>query len=372
MNATLTGQEIIRAFESWSPKSLAYDWDNVGLQVGTLNKPVETVMVTLDVLENVVDEAIEKNVDLIIAHHPLLFVKLKQINFDTPKGRIVRKLIQHDITVYAAHTNLDVAKGGVNDVMAELLGLRHTKVLIPHTKDELVKLVVFVPEGNAESLRDAISEAGAGYIGNYSHCTYELSGRGTFMPREGTDPHIGEQNKLEKVDEKRIETIVPKSKLDSVLQAMHSTHPYEEVAYDLYPLINEGEILGVGRVGDLEEAMTLKELNELVKEKYQVPALRFAGDPSKKVKRVAILGGSGEDYIHQAKKSGADVYITGDMTFHITQDAEAMGLAIIDPGHYTEKVIVPKIASYIEEHCNTNHQLTVLQSDSHTEPFIFD
>lgn len=371
MNSTVTGQDIIRTFEHWSPKSLAYEWDNVGLQVGTLNKPVHTVMVTLDVLENVVDEAIEKNVDLIIAHHPLLFVKLKQINFDTPKGRIVRKLIKHDITVYAAHTNLDIAKGGVNDVMADLLGLKDRKVLIPRSTDELVKLTVFVPEENAESLREAISEAGAGHIGNYSHCTYQLSGQGTFMPREGTNPHIGEHNKLEKVDEIRIETIVPKSKLGVVLQAMNRAHPYEEVAYDLYPLENEGETQGVGRVGDLESSMTLGELKEWVKEKYQVPALRFTGDPSTKVKRVAVLGGSGEDYIHQAKRSGADVYITGDMTFHVTQDAWAMGLAVIDPGHYTEKVIVPKVASFLEEHCNEGQKLKILQSGSHTEPFRF-
>ncbi|MCA0970058.1 Nif3-like dinuclear metal center hexameric protein [Halobacillus litoralis] len=371
MNKTITGVDIIRAFEEWSPKSLAYDWDNVGLQVGTLNKPVQKVMVTLDVLENVVDEAIEKGVDLIIAHHPLLFIKLKQINFDTPKGRIVKKLIQHDITVYAAHTNLDAAKGGVNDVMADLIGLTHTQPLVSSGSDNLVKLTVFVPEGNADDLRNALSEAGAGFIGNYSHCTYQLSGQGTFKPLEGTNPHIGEQDKLEVVDEKRIETIVPKSKLAAVLKSMHASHPYEEVAYDLYPLLNEGEAIGVGRVGDLESSMSLGELKEWVKEKFDVPAVRFTGDPDKKVKRVAVLGGSGEDYIHQAKRSGADVYITGDMTFHIAQDAQAMGLALIDSGHYSEKVIVPKLASFLEETCNPDNQLTIIQSASHTEPFTF-
>ena len=371
MSSSMTAKDIIQTFEKWSPKHLAYDWDNVGLQVGSLNKPVNKVMVALDVLENVVDEAIEKQVDLIIAHHPLLFVKLKQINLDSPKGRIVKKLIQHDITVYAAHTNLDVAKGGVNDVMAERIGLKQTKPLIPHTQDDLIKLVVFVPDHHADQLRDAISEAGAGHIGNYSHCTYQVSGEGTFMPEKGTSPYIGEQEKLERVEEKRVETIVPKSRLSSVLQAMQDAHPYEEVAYDLYPLVNEGEPLGVGRVGVLEQPMKLGELNEFVKLQYDVPALRFTGDPEKKIKKVALLGGSGEDYIHQAKRSGADVYITGDMTFHMAQDADAMGLALIDPGHYVEKVICPTIAEYLEKNCNQTQSLSILLSESYTEPFTF-
>ncbi|KHE70417.1 Nif3-like dinuclear metal center hexameric protein [Halobacillus sp. BBL2006] len=366
-----TAQEIIRQFEKWSPKHLAFEWDNVGLQVGTLNKPVRNVMVTLDVLENVVDEAIEKNVDLIIAHHPLLFVKLSEINFDTPKGRVIRKLIQHDITVYAAHTNLDVAQGGVNDVMAEALDLVDVKPLLSSHQDELVKLTVFVPEDHANSVRNAISEAGAGHIGNYSHCTYQISGEGTFQPLDGTDPYIGSIGKLEIVKEKRIETIVPKSKLTAVLKAMEHAHPYEEVAYDLYPLLNEGETLGAGRIGRLHEAVTLKELCQVVKEKYQVPSLRFVGDEFKKVSQVALLGGSGEKYIHQAKRMGADVYITGDLSFHLAQDAKEMGLDLIDPGHHVEKIVCPKVKKYLEDTCNQDKDLNILISEADTELFNF-
>ncbi|SFJ20109.1 dinuclear metal center protein, YbgI/SA1388 family [Halobacillus dabanensis] len=369
MNETMTAQEVINQFEKWAPKHFAYDWDNVGLQVGTLHKPVHTIMVTLDVLENVVDEAIEKGVDLIIAHHPLLFVKLSQINLDTPKGRVVQKLIKHDITVYAAHTNLDVAAGGVNDVMADLLGVKQTKPLIETEKDSLVKLTVFVPESHANELREAISEAGAGHIGNYSHCTYQLSGQGTFKPESGTDPYIGEQGKMEYVDEKRIETIVPKTKLPAVLKAMEDTHPYEEVAYDLYPLLNEGEQMGVGRVGKLDEPVLLSTLVERVKKEYQVPHVRVSGNLDKKVKKVALLGGSGEKYIHAAKRSGADVYVTGDMTFHMTQDAAEMGLSVIDPGHHVEKVVCPKVKQYLEDHCNGVGNLNIIISESNTEPF---
>lgn len=367
----MTGKDVIHQFEKWSPKHLAYDWDNVGLQVGSLNRPVKNIMVTLDVLESVVDEAIEKNIDLIIAHHPLLFVKLNQINMDTPKGKVIQKLIKHDITVYAAHTNLDVAAGGVNDVMAEAIGLKNAVPLVPHSKDELVKLVVFVPEDHAEALRASISQAGAGHIGNYSHCTYQVSGQGTFQPEEGTNPYLGEKGKLEVVDEKRIETIVPQSKITQVLAAMSESHPYEEVAYDVYPLLNEGETLGVGRVGSLDASISLGELCDHIKNHYQVPSLRYTGDPSRKVKKVALLGGSGEKYIHAAKKSGADVYITGDMTFHMAQDADEMGLSLIDPGHHVEKLIVPRVKEYLEEHCNQKKQIKIFVSESNTEPFLF-
>ncbi|MGI8316120.1 Nif3-like dinuclear metal center hexameric protein [Halobacillus mangrovi] len=371
MTETKTAQEVIREFEKWSPKHLAFDWDNVGLQIGTLNKPIENVMVTLDVLENVVDEAIEKNVDLIIAHHPVLFVKLSEINFDTPKGRVIRKLIQHDITVYAAHTNLDVAKGGVNDVMAEALNLENVKPLLSSQQDDLVKLTVFVPEEHADALRNAVSNAGAGHIGNYSHCTYQLSGEGTFKPLEGTNPYIGSKGELEMVKEKRIETIVPKSKLKDVLKAMEEAHPYEEVAYDLYPLLNEGETLGAGRIGRLPEPVSLEELCRLVKEKYSVPTVRFVGENTKPVKKVALLGGSGEKFIHQAKRSGADVYITGDLTFHLAQDAKEMGLSIIDPGHHVEKIICQKVKDYLEKHCNQDSRLNIMISEANTEPFEF-
>ncbi|WP_226583090.1 Nif3-like dinuclear metal center hexameric protein [Halobacillus litoralis] len=365
----VTAQHIIKQFERWSPKNLAYDWDNVGLQVGTLNKPVENVMVTLDVLENVVDEAIEKQVDLIIAHHPLLFVKLNQINFDTPKGRVVRKLIKHDITVYAAHTNLDVAEGGVNDVMADILEVKNRKPLIETGKDELVKLTVFVPETHLEQVRESIGHAGAGYIGNYSHCTFQVSGEGTFKPQEGTTPYIGKQGELEQVDEKRVETIVPKSKLSAVLKAMEDSHPYEEVAYDLYPLLNEGQSLGVGRVGRLEQPIRLRDFVEKVKVGFDVPNLRVSGDLEKNIQTVALLGGSGEKYIHKAKASGADVYITGDMTFHMTQDAMEMGLAVIDPGHHVEKVVCSKVKQYLEEHCIGEGKLNIIISEVNTEPF---
>lgn len=371
MNATMTAQQIIKRLEEWSPKTLAYDWDNVGLQVGSLNKPVRNVMVTLDVLENVVDEAVEKNVDLIIAHHPLLFVKLHQINFDTPKGRVVRKLIQHDITVYAAHTNLDIASGGVNDVMADALGLKDTRPLMETGKEELVKLVVFVPETHASNVQAALGYAGAGHIGNYSHCSYQSKGHGAFLPLEGTDPYLGESGKLETVDEVRLETIVEKRKLKDVLRSMEEAHPYEEVAYDIYPLLNEGASYGLGRIGELDAPEALELFAEKVKVAYEIPALRVTGRMDKQVKKVAVLGGSGEKYIHAAKRMGADVYITGDMTLHAAQDALEIGLAVIDPGHHVEKLICPVIKDFLEQECNKDERMNIMVSEAVTEPFTF-
>ncbi|MFD2925993.1 Nif3-like dinuclear metal center hexameric protein [Halobacillus naozhouensis] len=369
MTSTIKAKGVIQQLDEISPKHYAFDWDNVGLQVGSLHKPVSKVMITLDVLENVVDEAIEKNVDLIIAHHPLLFVSLKQINTDTPKGRVISKLLQHDITVYAAHTDLDVAAGGVNDVMADLLELEDLVPMIETGQDDLVKLAVFVPEDYADTLRNAISEAGAGHLGAYSHCTFQSKGQGTFIPLEGTDPFIGKQGELERVDEYRLETIFPKSRLSAVLDAMNHAHPYEEAAYDLYPVLNNGEKRGVGRVGTLSKELTLSELCHVVKQQYDIPALRYVGNPDQLIKTVAILGGSGEKYIHDAKKTGADVYITGDLSFHLAQDAEQMGLALIDPGHHVEKVVAPKLQELLQEKCGP--EVTFVVSSSQTEPFRF-
>src|SRR5690625_3466285 len=211
MKGQLNNSAIFQALEKWAPKHLAYEWDNVGLQIGSYNRPVKNVMITLDVLESVVDEAIEKNIDLIIAHHPLLFKPVNEINYDTPIGRIIYKLIKNEITVYATHTNLDIAPGGVNDMLCDQLNIEKRDYIVHKETDKLYKLVVFVPIKYADDVRNAISEAGAGYIGNYSHCTFQTIGKGTFKPREGTNPFIGESDKLEFVDEIKIETIVQES-----------------------------------------------------------------------------------------------------------------------------------------------------------------
>lgn len=367
----MNGYEVIQVFEQFSPKSLAMEGDKIGLQVGSLNKPVTKVLVALDVLEEVVDEAIEKGVQLIIAHHPPIYRPMGKITPDNASGRIITKLIKHDIAVYAAHSNLDVAKGGVNDLLAEALGLCNTKVLAPTYEDKVVKLAVYVPEADAEKVREAIGNAGAGAIGDYSHCTFSVNGTGRFLPGEASNPHIGVQGRLEAVGEIRIETIFPKSLEKQVLTAMLKAHPYEEVAYDLYPLENKGEELGLGRIGTVNE-MSLREFAEHVKQALDVQTVRVVGNLEAKVKKVAVLGGDGGKYFPQAKFRGADVYITGDLYYHTAHDAWLAGLNMIDPGHNVEKVMKSGVAKIMKKRCEEKgFAVEFISSEVHTDPFVF-
>ncbi|MFC2948374.1 Nif3-like dinuclear metal center hexameric protein [Virgibacillus sediminis] len=360
--------DIFELIEKWTPKQLAYDWDNVGLQVGSPHKEVKKIMVTLDVLESVVDEAIEKGADLIIAHHPLLFKELKEIDTSTPKGRVVKKLIQHDISVYAAHTNLDAAHGGINDLLCEALSVHPDEVLVETGRQRYLKMAVYVPESHADDIRNAFHKAGAGHIGNYSHCTFQTHGVGTFKPLEGTNPYIGKHNELEFAKEMKIETIMPEEKTDQVIDAVIDAHPYEEPAYDIFPLENPGEAIGIGRVGNLASEMSLRELCAKVKDAFGLEGLRVTGDLNRKVKKAAVLGGSGEKYIHAAKQKGADVYITGDMTFHMAQDAMEMGLSVIDPGHHIEQIMKGAVKNYLDDELAN---IDVFISEKETEPFQF-
>lgn len=370
MEKPLKSSQIFNVIEKWAPLHLAYDWDNVGLQIGSYSQEVKKVMVTLDVIEAVVDEAISKDVDLIIAHHPLLFKPLRRLNVDDVKGKIIEKLIKQQISVYAAHTNLDIAKDGVNDMLCKQLDLKETYPLTDLHHEPLFKLTVFVPLTHIRQVQDALSEGGAGHIGDYSHCTFQTKGKGTFKPLEGTNPYIGTTNQLEEVDEIKIETIVKGQDLNRVLRLMIAAHPYEEVAYDIYPLENKASAsLGLGRIGKLNEPVTLEVFVHTVKEKLNVSHVRVTGNLEDKIEKVAVLGGSGEKYIHQAKRQGADVYITGDMTFHNAQDAMVSGLNVIDAGHYIEQIMKQEVARLLCNHFNG--QLEVIISETNTEPFRF-
>jgi len=367
----VNGHQIIQLFEKFSPKAYAVEGDKIGLQVGSLNKPVTRVMIALDVLDEVVDEAIEKEIDLIIAHHPPIFRPMKKVTDDQASGRLITKLIKHDIAVYAAHTNLDVAKGGVNDLLAEALGLQNTEVLVPTYEEKLLKLAVYVPEEAVDKVREALGNVGAGAVGNYSHCSFSVAGTGRFLPGESTTPHIGEQGKLEAVQEERIETVFPKRLEKKVLSTLFKVHPYEEVAYDLYHLENKGEELGLGRIGQVEE-MSLKEFAEHVKDVLNVQAVRVVGNLNDRVKKVAVLGGDGNKYYSHAKFRGADVYVTGDIYYHTAHDAMMDGLNMIDPGHNVEKVMKAGVANKLANMCKENgFEVEFISSEIHTDPFYF-
>ncbi|MBB6448849.1 dinuclear metal center YbgI/SA1388 family protein [Geomicrobium halophilum] len=372
MSTIPSANQVIKLLESWSPQRFAMESDRVGLMLGSLERPVKKVLVTLDVTEAVVQEAIEQDIDLIISHHPLLFKPLTEVDTDTAKGQVIQKCLQHEITVYAAHTNLDIAPGGVNDWIAEAIGLENTSVLVPQKTDALQKLVAFVPEENVEYVRKALGDAGAGHIGDYSHCTFNSDGTGTFIPGDGTDPHIGNRGEMTFVSEKKIETVVPDSKLAHVLNVLTDVHPYEEPAYDLYPLGLEGESIGLGRIGELPEGMPLETFAHALKDVFAVDGLRVSGDLGKTVKNVAVLGGAGEKYWPQALKAGADVYVTGDLTYHNAQDAQAEGLSLVDPGHHIEEIMKKSLASRLTNEADSaNVQVSFKASAVSTEPFRF-
>ncbi|WP_127533026.1 Nif3-like dinuclear metal center hexameric protein [Paenibacillus kobensis] len=366
------GQTVAQLMEQLAPKHYAVEGDKIGLQLGTLNKPIPKVLVALDVTDKVVDEAIQAGANLIVAHHAIIFRPIAKIDTSTPAGKLYEKLIKHDIAVYIAHTNLDVTDGGINDWMADLLGIvpeGRSSLEEVHT-DKLFKLVVFVPETHGERVQQAIWQAGAGTIGKYDCCSFVLEGTGTFRPGDGTNPFIGQQGKLEKVNEVRIETIVPHSIHRAVVQAMLKAHPYEEVAYDLYPVDLKGRSFGLGRVGKLEEPATLGELAERVKSVFEVPFVRVVGDLSAPVRKLAVLGGSGAKYVRNAKFAGADVMVTGDIDYHTAHDALADGMMIIDPGHNVEKIMKQRVADWLAAQLTERKSTTeVVASALSTEPF---
>nr|WP_154957779.1 Nif3-like dinuclear metal center hexameric protein [Paenibacillus xylanexedens] len=366
------GQTVIQCMEQLAPKHLAVPDDRIGLQLGSLQKDITHVLVALDVTSEVVDEAIRIGANLIIAHHAIIFRPVKSLSTDTPMGKLYEKLIKHDIAVYISHTNLDVAEGGINDWMAEALGIESKESLEDVHTDQLYKLAVFVPRTHHEQVLQAILEAGAGSIGQYNKCSFSTEGTGTFVPGEGTQPFIGSQGQLERVEEMRIETVVPQSLRSKVIQAMLKAHPYEEVAYDLYAMDLKGRTLGLGRLGPLGEPKTLGELVEVVKTQFNVSHVRVVGDLSKRIKKAAVLGGSGSRYVLTARFKGADVIVTGDIDYHTAHDALMAGMCIIDPGHNTEKIMKPKTADWLRGRlADQRYETQVTASEVDTEVFRF-
>ncbi|MFF5993764.1 Nif3-like dinuclear metal center hexameric protein [Lysinibacillus sp. KU-BSD001] len=370
---TANGNEIIQLFESWAPKKYAcMPNDPIGLAIGTLNKSISKVLVTLDVTDAVVDEAIANECELIIAHHPPIFFKLSHLRTDNPQGKLFEKCLKHDIAVYAAHTNLDVAPGGVNDLLADALGLENRQILEHTYSEQLMKLAVFTPKTHVDEMRTALAKAGAGQIGLYDACSFTSSGEGRFRALEGANPFLGQVGEMEVADEEKIEVVFPTSVKNKVLKAMLNTHPYEEPAYDVWTLDLQANEQGLGRIGSLAKPMTLKQFAEHVKVQLDVPALRVVGELNSMVRKVAVVGGDGNKYIRTAKFAGADVFVTGDIGFHMAQDAEINGLNIVDPGHHVEKVMIKGVAEKMSSMCaDKKLRVEFIQSTIHTEPFQF-
>ena len=361
---------IIGWLEAFAPQDLAVDGDRIGLQIGSAQQTVDKVLITLDVTRAVVQEAIQMGAKLIVAHHPPLYHPLRTLNTQTAQGEMIANLIKHDIAVYAIHTNLDIVKGGLNDWLAERLGLKNTEVLAVTQHEQLKKLAVFVPLDYEEKVRLALGKAGAGHIGNYSYCTFRSVGTGTFKPEEGANPFIGCQGEIEQVEEVKLETIFPAHLEKKVLEAMLEAHPYEEVAYDIYPLEQKGAAYGLGRIGYLEQPMSLEEFALKVKNVLELPFCRVAGRRDARIHKVAVMGGDGNKYVNQAIRKGADVLVTGDLYYHTVLDALEAGLNLIDPGHHAEKIMIKGLCRVLEEKAREEKaEVEVIPSRIDTNPF---
>ncbi|HVN57313.1 MAG TPA: Nif3-like dinuclear metal center hexameric protein [Bacteroidales bacterium] len=325
-------REICSFLDSTVPLSWQEDYDNSGLQILASEAEIDSALLSLDITEDVVEEAISLGCGLIITHHPLFFRPLKRIAGISGAERIAASALRNNISVYSAHTNLDALHGGVSWKMAEKLMLKNVKVLEP-LKGRLLKLVVYVPESHADKVSGAIFDAGAGVTGNYDRCGFSAKGSGTFRGNESSDPFVGERGKLHTEDEVRFETIIPLHLKDAVVDAMLKAHPYEEAAYDLFTLGNEYPGAGFGCVGDLPVELTGTAFLLKLSEIFEAKGLRYSGPTGRPVKRVALCGGAGSGLTGSAIRAGADAYVTGDLKYHDFGNAEGR-ILLADIGHF--------------------------------------
>lgn len=355
-------KEIISELEEYAPLALQEDYDNSGLLVGNQYNEARKALICLDITEDVIAEALEKNCNLIISHHPLIFKGLKKITDNSPTERIITKAIKNDISIYALHTNLDNASYNVSHILAEKLGLKEINVL-ESGSEMLSKLVTFCPSSHATKVRQAIFDAGAGKIGNYDCCSYNTSGEGSFRALEGTNPYVGEKNQIHFENETRIEVILPNYLEKKVVNAMIEAHPYEEVAFDLYPLNNKWKQIGSGVIGFIEQQDAIEFLLK-VKKIVNISTIKHSKLRNKQIKKVAICGGSGSFLISNASNQNADIFITSDIKYHEYFSIDDR-MILADIGHYESEqfskeliynVITKKIPNFavLISECNTN------------------
>ncbi|MGM0474766.1 MAG: Nif3-like dinuclear metal center hexameric protein [Bacteroidota bacterium] len=324
--------EITRYLETLAPTSFQESYDNSGLQVGDPSMEINGVLITLDVTEKVVKEASGLGYNLILSHHPVIFGGLNSVTGRTVPERVVMQAIKHDIAIYSGHTNFDAIREGVSAAMADRLGMVNQRILEPVT-GRLKKLVVFVPGGHLEQVRSAIFEAGAGHIGAYDQCSFNLEGKGTFRGSEQSNPFVGKRGQLHQEPETRMETILPEHLTSRVVEAMIRAHPYEEVAYDLYPLDNAHDRVGMGMVGELQDPMDEEVFLNFLKDRFRTGVIRHSELLGRKIKKVALCGGAGSFLLGRAMARGADVFVTGDIKYHDFFKADGR-IVIMDIGHY--------------------------------------
>jgi len=383
-------KDITEAIEKIVPLELAQNWDNVGLLIGAPQKPVKNILLTIDVTKEVLSEAIKLRTDLIVSYHPVIWDALKKITAEppvkpgakylaphsgpreagTPTRGFVYELIRCGIAVFSIHTALDAAVGGVNDGLAEIVGIADAKPIgdyVDYAGPDNYKLIVFVPVEEVDKVSEAVFAAGAGWIGNYSKCSFQAQGTGTFLPLEGAKPAIGKKGRLEKVSEIRFETIVPAEKLEQVIAAMKKAHPYETPAYDVFKLHNSRNKFGLGRIGKLAQPLSVEQIIRKVKRRTGAKAVGIVGDAKRLVKTAAVCAGYCGKIINLVIAAKVDLYLTGELKHHQALAAQQADLTCICLSHtVSERFMLKKLAKQLHNHIK---QATVRISKKDVDPF---
>lgn len=373
-------RDVTALMDRWFPPTLASDWDAVGLVCGDPEQPVQRIMLALDPAPVVVEEALEWGADLIVVHHPLLLRGVHSVAATTPKGRVLHRLIRGGCALFAAHTNADAPAGGVNESLALALGIADPQVIVPDPGDPLDKIVTFVPHENAEEIRAALTQAGAGHIGDYDSCTFTAEGEGRFRPLDGATPAIGRVGEVEVVAEARVEAVLPRARRRQVLEALRAVHPYEEPAYDVIELADvpgAGRAArGSGRIGRLAAPTTLREFAAHVADVLPRTShgVRVGGDPDRRVETVAVTSGAGDFLLDTVLGTGADVYVTSDLRHHRASEfLEHGGPALVDVAHWAaEWTWLPVLErTLVEEAGRRGDTVDVRVSTTCTDPWTF-
>jgi len=370
-NAKLS--DILGIINKIAPPGLAESWDNSGLQLGDPAANVSAIMVALDATPAVVASALASSCHLLVTHHPLIFKPLKSISTATPQGRLIHAAISGGLGIISIHTSYDIAPGGLNDLLAQRLGIGGCTPLKTTSSQELVKLVVFVPEEHLDRVRTALLTH-AQVMGAYGDCSFAAAGEGTFTPLQGAAPFIGSIGSQEHVREQRLELLVSRPNLGRAVKTLLASHPYEEPAFDIYPLLNDGDTQGLGRIGRLGAPSTLADFAGRVGELLGAPGLRYVGDPGAMVHKVALCSGSGASLLRDAVRSGADCLVTGDVKYHDARDAEDLGIALIDAGHFpTEQIMVADVSEQLRRMLDAAgyQECRVIPCDLEQEPFRY-
>ncbi len=351
---TLRISDLIGAIDKIAPFRLAESWDNVGLQIGRSDRPAGRILVALEISPEVIEEIKHLEINTLVTHHPLIFSPLKSLNETSPIAAWCCELVRLGVNLIAAHTNLDSVAEGTNGEIADRLGLENRRFLLPNAPtNESVKFVVFVPEPHANAVIEAAVNAGAGTIGDYSHCSFRSPGTGTYKPLEGAKPFAGTVGQLEEAeDEVRLEIVCPRGRIGRLIEAVKRVHPYEEVAFDVYPLEPNGEATtGLGLVGELVEECDLRQFVDQCKKAFEIQVVGLVGEETRKINRVAICSGAGGEAVRRWRPGTADVLVTGEMTHHQCAEARDRGFAVVLVGHYASEVIVAdRLARMIREH----------------------